>query len=323
MKAVRRIPGPQGAVLVVQDIPKPTAAPGQVLVRVHACGLNRGEIGYARVHVDGDAVTNGMEFAGEVAAVGNGVKQWRVGDRVMGFGQFAQAQFVLTHPLALMRIPDQLSFVQAAALPAVFITAHDALVTNGQLRAGESVLVNGASGGVGTAALQIASLLGAGTVIATSRSARKLERLSELGANVLVDVTRVSQLDAVMAATDQRGVDIIIDTIGGTVFEQNVKSLAVKGRLIHVWHLASPTSRIDLADFWFKRLKLIGVTFQTRTDQERLECIEACARDLLPLLEAGRIKLPVDRSFAMGDVNEAYEYMKQDQHVGKIVLTMD
>jgi NADPH2:quinone reductase len=324
MKAVRMIPGPQGASLAVQDLPQPTLPPGQVLVRVRAAGLNRGEIWYAEMHRSGDTVTTGVEFAGEVSAVGAGVTQWREGDRVMGHGRFCHAQYTVADPLALMRIPSGTSFVQAAAFPNVFITAHDALVTNGELRVGESVLINGASGGVATAAIQIASLLGAGAIIATSRSAAKLERLREFGANVLVDITRESQVDAVMAATDKRGVDIIIDTIGGTMFEQNVKSLAVKGRLIHISRLGgSNVSQIDQTDFWFKRLKLIGVTFRTRTEQERLECVQACARQLLPLLEAGRIKLPVDRTFAIDDVVEAYACMKQDQHVGKFVLTID
>jgi NADPH2:quinone reductase len=323
MKAVRMIPGAQGASLVVQDIPQPQLPVGQVMVRVRASGLNRGEIAYAEIHRSGDPVTNGVEFAGEVAAVGAGVTQWREGDRVMGHGRFCHAQYTVADPLALMPIPDAMSFVEAAAFPNVFITAHDAVVTNGQLRAGESILVNGASGGVATAAIQVASLLGASAIIATSRSAAKLERLREFGANVLVDVTRDSQLDAVMAATDKRGVDVVIDTIGGTVFDQNVKSLAVKGRLVHIARLGSNTAQIDLTDFWLKRLKLVGVTFRTRTEQERLECVQACARDLLPFLEAGRIKLPVDRTFAMDDVIGAYAYMKQDQHVGKLVLTVD
>jgi NADPH2:quinone reductase len=323
MKAVRMIAGEQGASLAVQDIPQPTLPPGQVLVRVRAVGLNRGEITYAEWHRSGDPVVTGVEFAGEVAAVGAGVTQWREGDRVMGHGRFCHAQYTVAAPLALMRIPEGMAFEQAAAFPNVFITAHDAVVTNAQLRAGESILVNGASGGVATAALQIASVLGASAIIATSRSAAKLERLREFGANVLVDVSRDSQLDAVMAATDKRGVDVIIDTLGGIVFDQNVKSLAVKGRLVHISRVASNIAQIDLTDFWFKRLKLMGVTFRTRTEQERLDCIQACARDLLPLLEAGRIKLHVDRTFAIDDVIEAYACMKQDKHVGKLVMTVD
>ncbi len=324
MRAVRLLPTPAGARMEVQDAPEPAPpAAGQVLVRVRACGLNRGELAYAQVMTSGEPGINGVEFAGEVAAVGAGVSRWREGDRVMGHGRNCQAQFVVADQLALMRIPDRVSFTQAAAFPNVFMTAHDAVVTNGELRAGESVLVNGASGGVAVAAIQIASLLGARPVIATSRSAAKLERLRDFGATVLVDVTRGSQIDAVMAATDKRGVDIVIDTIGASVFDENLRSMAVKGRLVHIARLGGNIAQFDLTHLWLKRLKLIGVTFRTRSEQERLDLIQACARDLLPLLEAGRIKLPVDRAFRMSEVVEAYSYMEADQHVGKLVLEID
>jgi NADPH2:quinone reductase len=323
MKAVRMIAGPTGANLVIQDIPLPTLSAGQVLVRVHAVGLNRGEIAYASIHRSGDPVTNGVEFAGEVAEVGAGVTAWMVGDRVMGHGRACHAQYVVADPLALMKIPKALTYESAAAFPNVFITAHDALVSNGHLKCGESVLINGASGGVATAAIQIAALLGATKIIAASRSAVKLERLREFGANVLLDTTHQTQQETVAAATDGRGVDVIIDTIGGTVFNENVKSLAVKGRLVHIARQGSEDAKIDLADFWLKRITLVGVTFRTRTEAERLECIQACARDLLPLLEAGKIKLPVDKVFEMKDVVDAYSYMKMDQHVGKIILKIE
>jgi len=129
-------------------------------------------------------------------------------------------------------------------------------------------------------------------------------------------------VDAVMAATGKRGVDLIIDTLGGPVFEANMDSLAIQGRLVHIARIGSPTAQIDLTKLWLKRLKLIGVTFRTRTEQERLECIQACARDLLPALEAGRIRLPIDRTFAIDAISEAHAYMQLDQHVGKIVLTV-
>jgi NADPH2:quinone reductase len=125
-----------------------------------------------------------------------------------------------------------------------------------------------------------------------------------------------------MAATSQRGVDLIVDTVGGPVFEANMKSLAVKGRLVQIARLGSPTATIDLAQLWLKRLKLIGVTFRTRTEEERLQCIEACARDLLGPLGAGRIRLPVDRTFPMEDIGEAHAYLQRDQHIGKVVLTV-
>jgi NADPH2:quinone reductase len=317
------IPDPAGGRIEVQDIPAPVAGAGQVLVRVRASGVNRGEITQARDRRSGDPITAGVEFAGEVAAVGPGVSGWREGDRVMGHGRECQAQFVLADPLALMPVPAGVSWTEAAAFPNVFITAHDAVVTNGELRAGESVLVNGASGGVALAAIQIAALLDAKPVIAMSRSATKLDRLAAFGVDVGIDTARESQVEAVMAATDNRGVDVIVDTVGGTVFEANMKSLAVKGRLVQVARLGSATAQIDLATLWMKRLKLIGVTFRTRTEQERLACIQACARDLLPLLNAGRIRWAIDRIFPLEAVAEAHAYMMQAQHFGKIVLTVD
>ncbi|MBP0633369.1 zinc-binding dehydrogenase [Cupriavidus sp. AcVe19-1a] len=323
MKAVRVVPGPEGGTVEVQDIPVPVAAAGQVLVRVRAAGLNRGEINQAKELRSGNTITAGVEFAGEVADVGAGVSGWRKGDRVMGHGRGCQAEYVVADPLALMPVPDGLSWIDAAAFPNVFITAHDALVTNGRLVAGESVLVNGASGGVALAAIQIASLMGARPVIASSRSAAKLDKISQFGVDVGIDASRDDQVEAVMKATGNKGVDIIIDTVGGPVFEANMQSLAVKGRLVNIARLGSATAQIDLTQLWLKRLQLIGVTFRTRTEQERLECIQACARDMLPFLRAGRVRLPVDRTFAMTDIAAAHAYMKQEQHVGKIVLLAD
>ncbi|MBP0619622.1 zinc-binding dehydrogenase [Cupriavidus consociatus] len=323
MKAVRVVPGPEGGTVEVQDIPVPVAGAGQVLVRVRAAGLNRGEINQAKELRSGNTITAGVEFAGEVADVGAGVSGWRKGDRVMGHGRGCQAEFVVADPLALMPVPHGLSWLDAAAFPNVFITAHDALVTNGRLVAGESVLVNGASGGVAMAAIQIASLMGARPVIASSRSAAKLDKISQFGVDVGIDASRDDQVEAVMEATANKGVDIIIDTVGGPVFAANMQSLAVKGRLVNIARLGSATAQIDLTQLWLKRLQLIGVTFRTRTEQERLECIQACARDMLPFLRAGRVRLPVDRTFAMTDIAAAHAYMKQEQHVGKIVLLAD
>jgi NADPH:quinone reductase len=322
MKAVRVIPAPSGGRVEVQVVPVPQPGPGEVLVRVRAAGLNRGEIKQAGELRSGNAITAGVEFAGEVEQVGEGVTAWREGDRVMGHGKNCQAEFVIAHPLALMPVPGNLSWVDAAAFPNVFITAHDAVVTNGQLRKGESILVNGASGGVAMAAIQIASALGAKPVIGVSRSAAKLDKLSRFGVDVGIDSSRESQVEAVMTATDKRGVDVIIDTVGAPAFEANMDSLAIKGRLVQVARIGAPTAQIDLAKLWLKRVKLIGVTFRTRSEQERLECIQACARDLLPALEDGRIRLPIDRTFSIDEIHEAHAYMQRDQHVGKIVLTV-
>jgi NADPH2:quinone reductase len=268
-------------------------------------------------------MTVGVEFAGEVAEVGSEVTAWREGDRVMGHGRECQAQYVLADPLAIMPVPSTVSWIEAASFPNAFITAHDAVITNGQLRPGESILVNGASGGVAWAALQIASLWKAHPVMAMSRSAEKLARLVEFGVEVGIDSSKESQVEKVMSATGKRGVDVVIDLVGAPVFEANVQSMAVGGRYVNIARLGGRTAQIDLEQLWLKRLKLIGVTFRTRSEQERLQCIQACARDMLPFLKDDRIRWAIDRSFALDDIHTAHAYMMQAQHFGKIVLTID
>lgn len=324
MKAVHVFAGAEGGRLEVRDMPVPKPGPGQVLVRVRASGVNYGEIIYMRQHRSGDPMIAGVEFAGEVAAVGEGVGNWQEGDRVMGHGRGCHAQYVVASPLALMPVPDDVSWVDAAAFPNVFITAHDALVSNGELKAGESVFINGASGGVGMAAIMVASALGARPVIASSRSAEKLVRLAPYGVDVGINASTESQVEAIRAATDGRGVDVILDTIGGTAFPDHMKSLAVKGRLVNLARLGgASTAEVDINLLWLNRLKLIGCTFRTRSEQERIDCIQACARDLLPFFRAGKLRLPIDRTFPMDAIGDAYDYIARSQHMGKIVLIAD
>lgn len=323
MKAMRIVPGPQGGHLDYQEVPLPTPGPGQVVVRVMASGLNRGEIKMVRDAKAGDPRTTGVEFAGVVHSIGPGVTQVQVGDHVAGHGGGGQAEYVLAAARALMPVPRTLGWAEAAAFPNVFITAHDALVVNGELRAGETVLVNAAASGVGLAVIQLASLMGASKVFATSRSADKAQRLKAYGATHPIDVSKEDQAAAVLAATDGRGVDIVIDMVGAPVFEANIQSLAVKGRLVNLARMGGAVAKFDMTELWLKRLKLIGATFRTRTEEERLTCIEACARDTLPLLAAGRIQLPVDRVYRLEDLADAHAYMETDQHVGKIVLAVD
>jgi len=324
MKAVRVLPGADGGSLAVQEIPVPKPGPGEVLVRVRASGINYGEIKYMREHRTGSAMTAGVEFAGEVASVGEQVSGWREGDRVMGHGRNCHAQYVVVSPLALMPVPEDVSWIEAAVFPNVFITAHDALITNGELKAGESVFINGASGGVGMAAIMVAAALGARPVIASSRSDEKLIRLAGYGVDVGINASRDAQVEAIMAATDRRGVDVILDTIGGTVFEDHVRSLAIKGRLVNLARLGgASTAQLDLNLLWLNRLKLMGATFRTRSEQERLACIQACARDLLPHYREGKLRLPIDRTFPMDAIGDAYAYIERSQHMGKIALIAD
>ena len=323
MRAVRVIPHPDAGRIEIQDIPVPQPKPGQVLVRVRASGLNRGEITQARDRRSGEPITVGVEFAGEVSAVGADVTGWKEGDRVMGHGKECQAQYVLADPLSLIPVPANLGWVEAASFPNAFVTAHDAVVTNGELAAGESILVNAASGGIAWAALQIAKLRGAKPVIATSRSAHKLAALRRFGVDVGIDTSRQSLLDGIMAATDKRGVDVIIDMVGAPVFEENVQGLAVRGRLVNIARLGGATAPLDLSQLWLKRLRLIGVTFRTRSEAERLACIQACARDMLPHLQDNRIQWAIDRTFALDEIHSAHAYLMAGEHSGKIVLTVD
>ena len=323
MRAALIIPGDKGGHVEVRTVPDLMPSAGQVLVRVRASGLNRGEINQVKSYQTVSPSPIGVEFAGEVAAVGADVSTWREGDRVMGHGRGGQAQYALADPRALMRVPPNLSWTEAASFPNVFITAHDAVVTNAQLRAREAILVNAASSGIGIAAIQIASFLGAKPVIATTRSTPKIEKLSLYGIDLAIDTSCHSQVDAVMDVTSKKGVDVIIDCVGGTVFEANLASLAVKGRLINIGRLGSSTAQFDISQLWLKRLKLIGVTFRSRSEEERLACIEACARDLLAPLAAGKLRWPIDRTFPLEHLAEAHAYMECDQHFGKIVITID
>ncbi|WP_423459464.1 zinc-binding dehydrogenase [Ottowia sp. VDI28] len=323
MKAAMIVPGPQGGHLEVREIPCPAPGPGQVVVQVMASGLNRGELIRVREARSGVPILAGIEFAGIVSQVGKGVRSVREGDRVSGHGWGGQSEYVLAEARALMPMPATLSWAEAAAFPNVFITAHDALVTNGEFRAGQTVLVNAATGGVGLAAIQLASQLGASQVIGTSRSAAKLARLHEYGATHAIDASQPDIVQAVRDITGGRGVDVIIDSLGGSVFDANLRSMAVHGRLVIIARMSGiETAQVDIKHLWVNRLKVMGTTFRTRTEEERLSLIEACARDVLPLLREGRLQLPVDRVFALSDIEQAHAYMASDQHFGKIVLAV-
>src|SRR5262249_35074994 len=143
------------------------------------------------------------------------------------------------------------------------------------------------------------------------------------GVDTAIDTSRQSQVDEIMKVTGKRGVDVIIDCVGGTVFEANLASLAIKGRLVNIGRLGSSVAQFDITQLWLKRLKLIGVTFRTRSEEERLACVEACARDLLGPLGEGKLRWPIDRTFSLEQLAEAHAYMERDQHCGKIVITID
>jgi NADPH:quinone reductase-like Zn-dependent oxidoreductase len=324
MKAVWSVPGEAGGRVEVREVPRPEPSAGQVRVRVRASAINRGELLALSALKTGTGAIGGVEFAGEVDALGPGVIGWKPGDAVMGHGRGAQAQYVCVDARALMPRPKRLDWHHAAAFPNVFTTAHDAMITNGSLARGEAVLVNAASSGIGMAALQIARWAGASTIIATSRSTDKLERLRPLGlTHAIRSDDQGAWVDQVATATGGRGVDLIVDSVGGGVFEANLRTMALDGRLIGVGRLGGRDARLDLDFLALRRLRLIGVTFRTRTAEQTLACVQACARDLLGPLEHGEINPVVDSVFPLASIAEAHNRMRSNQQIGKIVLDVE
>jgi NADPH:quinone reductase-like Zn-dependent oxidoreductase len=265
----------------------------------------------------------GIEFAGEIVEVGADATGWHVGERVMGRAPGSYAEFVMVNPASLMRIPESLSWAQAASIPNVFVTAHDALATAAELKSGESVMVTAASSGVGTAAIKLARFLGAKTVIATTRAATKIASLKSIGADLAIDVSKSGWVDQVMAATEKRGVDVIIDNVGGSMLADNIRALAIKGRLVSVGRNGGNVGECDLDQVAFKRAIIIGVTFRTRTPQESFLCAERFAGACLDGFRTGALEPVLDRTFRFSAIADAHAYMLSDAQVGKIVLTID
>src|SRR5215510_10741168 len=232
MKALFVVPGPEGGVHEFREIPVPTPGSGEVLVAVRAAGTNRGEL-LARPLLRSDnpaakPMRAGIECAGEIVALGDGVSGWKPGDRIMARGTGSYAECVVVHQRALMRVPDSMSWAKAAAIPNVFVTAHDAIVSNAAVKPDEAVMVTAGSSGVGTAAIQIARYLGANPVLATTRAAAKGGALRTLGAHEVIDTSKADWPAAVLTATGGRGVDAIIDQVGGPVLADHIRVLAIE-----------------------------------------------------------------------------------------------
>ncbi|MGE3303858.1 MAG: zinc-binding dehydrogenase [Hyphomonadaceae bacterium] len=327
MKAIYLTPGPAGGVFEMREAEKPAPPAGGVVVRVRATGLNRGELLFVgNFRSDNPALKpqpSGIEFAGEIAEIGAGVSGWRVGDRVMGRAPASYAEYVAAPAGQLMRAPEKLSWAELAAIPNVFVTAHDAIATAGALKPGETVLVTAGASGVGTASIRLAKFLKAGRVVATTRKADKAAGLKALGADDVIDVSKPDWPDAVMALTDKKGADLIVDSVGGPMLAGNVKALALQGRLVSVGRNGGNTGDCDLDQVAFKRASIIGVTFRTRTPQEAVACAQRFADDCLAALADGRLKPALDKAFAFDKLAEAHAYMRSDGQIGKIVLTLD
>lgn len=298
--------------------------PGEVRVEVVAAGLNRADCLQRRgVYPAPAGVPKdvpGLELAGRVEAVGLGVSAWTVGDRVMAItGGGAMATHVVLHERELVAIPDALGFEEAAAIPEVFFTAYDALTSRAELRAGEVLLVHAIASGVGTAALQLAKAAGA-HVIGTSRSANKLEGCRELGLDdgLLVDET-VSFANAVKAVAP-RGADVVLDTIGAKYLAENLRALALNGRVVTIGLLGGVRSELDLGLLLAKRATLCGSVLRSRPLEEKAALAQAFTREVLPLFGRQKLRPIVDAVLPMTEIRSAHERMEKDSIFGKLVL---
>ena len=310
----------------MRDVPAPVVERNQVLVRVRACALNRADLAVAAGHkhgaIGGPGTIVGMEFAGEVAEVGAEASGLKPGDRVMCSGAAGFAEYAVADWGRALPIPANMSFEQAATLPVALMTMHNALVTAGRLAAGESVLIQGASSGVGLMALQIAKHLGAGFVIGTSTNAMRRGKLAQFGADLALDTADLAWPDAVLAATDGKGVHLIIDQVSASVANANMRAARVLGRIVNVGRLGGAKGEFDYDLHALKRIDYIGVTFRTRSIEEVREINRRMRADLWGAIEAGKLRLPLDRSFPLAQAAAALAYMRANAHFGKIVLSV-
>ncbi len=318
-------PGPP-EVLEIREAPDPVAGPDEILVRVRASGLNRADLLQRKgrypaprgVH----AQIPGLEFAGDVIGRGERVTRWREGDRVFGIvAGGAHAELVVSHERAVAAVPTNVGWVEAGAIPEVFITAHDALVTQAGLRSGERVLIHAVGSGVGTAAVQLARAIGA-VPFGSARTASKIDAVRELGLEdgVLLDDGLESLPEHVRRWTGESGFDVVLDLVGGPYVPESVHALGVGGRLMLVGLVAGRHAEMPLGELLSRRITLRGTVLRSRHIEEKILATRAFEREVVPLLASGAMRAIVDSTFPLSEIAEAHRRLESDVSVGKVVL---
>lgn len=314
-----------GKGIEITEVPRPSPGPDEVLTRNHTAALNRADLGMAAGHNHGAAggagTILGLEWAGEVIEVGANVTRFKVGDRVMCSGLGGYAEYAVSDQRRTFPLPgDNVGWREAATLPVALRTMHDALVLNGHLTAGQSVLILGATSGVGLMGMQIAGVMGAGLVLGSSTTADKRARLAEFGAQGVVDTSADNWSEQVLEQTGGKGVDLVVDMLSGPGTNETMRATRIGGRVVNVGRLAGTRAEFDFDLHALRRIQYIGVTFRTRTAEDVDVISRAVERDLWDALEAGKLTLPVDRVLPLDAAQQALDEMTANSHFGKIVL---
>lgn len=315
--------GPE--VLSIGELSVRDPGPGELLVEVVAAGLNRADTlqrrGFYPAPPGVAAQVPGLEYAGTVAAIGEGVTDFEVDDRVMGIVAGGGMSTHLTvHAREAIAVPDSLTLSDAAAVPEVFLTAYDALCIQGGMSMGNSVLLHAVGSGIGTAAMQLAWAIGA-SVIGTSRSAEKLERCGQMGEFEAVLVEDKTFAAQVLEATGGKGVDLILDTVGAAYLADNLKAVSTGGHIIVIGLLGGAVAELPMGMLLAKRASITGSVLRSRPLEEKATLARSFSRAVLPLFESGRLFPVIDRVMPMEEIGAAHEYMESNKTFGKVVMT--
>ncbi|MFZ1104324.1 MAG: NAD(P)H-quinone oxidoreductase [Hyphomicrobiaceae bacterium] len=315
--------GPE--VLQLAELPMPRPGPGQVLVKVAAAGVNRPDVAQRQgvyPPPPGHSALPGLEIAGEVMEAGAGVARWKRGDQVCALvNGGGYAEYCIAEETAALPIPAGLDPVRAAALPETFFTVWNNVFERGRLAAGEWLMVHGGSSGIGTTAIQLAKARGA-HVIATAGSADKCRACLDLGADRAVDYKREDFVAAAREATGGKGVNVILDMVGGEYTDKNIVAAAEDGRIVQIATLGGVEAKVNLARVMMKRLTLTGSTLRPRSREVKAGFARALEAEVWPLLAAGKVKVVMDSTFPLAQAADAHRRLETSQHIGKIVLTV-
>ena len=325
MRAVQVVNPGQGYTLSVADIAKPAPAGGEVLIKVAAAGLNRADLAQSMGFYPpppGAPATLGLEVSGVVEAIGEGVHSVEVGDEICALlGGGGYAEYAAVSEKCVLPVPKGVSVVEDAALPEVHFTVWTNLIDTARLKSGESVLIHGGSSGIGTAAIQLCAARGH-VVYATAGSAEKCAAIKELGAARAINYREEDFVEVVKSETKGRGVDVILDMVGGEYIQRNMSAAALWGRIVNIAYQSGMQANVNFAPMLMKRLSLLATTLRARSNDEKGAIRDALLREVWPLVEAGRIKPVVDRTFPLGEAGAAHARMAKSDHIGKILLTV-